>query len=113
MRRFVEEPSEQGACLLDEWVKHVAKEGHYNANERRLVNDQGMLQIDWPNLSSDGNPVPMDLLLATSNDRDPTYATVQVISNAWNQHPKVDYFRSNRKHGIETFQDQGIEELLH
>jgi hypothetical protein len=100
--------------LLDDWAKHVAGEVHYHANERRSVNDQGILQIDWPNLSSDGNPVSLDLLLATANDQEPwpTYPTVEEIADAWSQHPKVDYFRSNRKHAIETFQDQEIEKLL-
>jgi len=96
--------------LLGDWAKHAA--GHYKANERRLVDGRGMLQIPWPNLSSDSSPVSMDLLLATSNDRDLTYPTVQEIAEAWNQHPKVDYFRSNRKHEIETFQDQAIREFL-
>ncbi|MGD0164899.1 MAG: P-loop NTPase fold protein [Candidatus Sulfotelmatobacter sp.] len=96
--------------LFAEWAKHVT--GHYTRNERRLVDDRGMLRIPWPKLSSDGSPVPMDLLLATSNDRDATYPTVREIAEAWNQHPEVDYFRSNRKHEIETFQDRAIRELL-
>jgi hypothetical protein len=96
--------------LLAEWAKHVI--GHCAGNEQRLVDDRGMLRIPWPKLSSDGSPVPMDLLLATSNDRDATYPTVREIAEAWNQHPEVDYFRSNRKHEIETFQDQAIRELL-
>jgi hypothetical protein len=29
-----------------------------------------------------------------------------------NEHAEVDYFRSNRKHEIETFQDQEIENFL-
>ena len=98
--------------LLDDWAKRVAKEAHYNANKRRQVDNRGMLQIPWPTLSSDGNPVPMDLLLATSNDREPTCPTVREIANAWNQHPEVDYFQNNGKNGIETFQDQPIRELL-
>lgn len=98
--------------LLDDWAKRVAKEAEYNANERRLVDNQGMLQIPWPTLTSDGNPVPIDLLLATSNDREATCPTVQEIANAWNQHAEVDYFSNNRKKGIETFQDRAIQELL-
>ena len=86
--------------------------GHYTGNRRRLVDDRGLLRIPWPNLSSDGSPVPMDLLLSTSNDRDVTYPTVREIAEGWNQHPEVDYFRRNRSHEIETFQDQAIRELL-
>lgn len=100
--------------LLDGWAKHVAGEAHYNANERRLVDSRGMLQILWPNLSSDSSPVPIDLLLATSNDRELTHPTVQEIADAWNCHPtEVEYFHNNRKHEIQTFQDQEIEKLLH
>jgi hypothetical protein len=97
--------------LLSDWATHVAR--HYKANDLRLVDGKGILQIRWPNLSSDGSSVPMDLLLATSNDRDLTCPTVQNIADAWNQHPEVDYFRNNRKHRIETFQDPGIDKLLH
>jgi hypothetical protein len=98
--------------LLDGWAGRVAKEAHYNANERRRVDDKGVLQIPWPNLSSDGTPAPLDLLLATSNDREPTCPTAQEIAGAWNQHPGVDYFPNNRKYGIETFQDRAIQEFL-
>jgi hypothetical protein len=96
--------------LLGDWAKHVA--GHYGPSERRLVDDRGLLQIPWPNLSSDNSRVPFDLLLATSNDREVTYPTVQEIADAWKDHPEVDYFRSNRKHEIETFQDHEIERRL-
>jgi hypothetical protein len=98
--------------LLDEWTKRVAIEAHYNANPLRRVDNKGMLQIPWPTLTSDSKPLP-DLLLATSNDREPTCPTVREIADAWNQHPEVDYFSNNRKYGIETFQDQAIQGLLH
>ena len=97
--------------LLDDWAKRVAKEAHYNASPMRLVDDKGILQIRWPKLL-DGNPVPIDLLLATSNDREPKCPTVREIANAWNQRPEVDYFRKNRENGIETFQDSEVEKLL-
>ena len=102
--------SEIPQTLLNDWATHVAL--HYKANERRLVDNRGMLQIPWPTLSSGGNPVPIDLLLATSNDREPTCPTVHEIANARNEHPEVDYFQNNGKNGIETFQDQAIRELL-
>jgi hypothetical protein len=100
--------------LLDDWAKHVAGEAHYHASERRLVDRRGMLEIPWPELL-DGSPVGMDLLLATSNDPAPTYPTVQEVADAWNREPtekKADYFRSNRKNGIYTFQDREIDRLL-
>jgi hypothetical protein len=98
--------------LLADWAAHVAR--HYQAANSRLVDTQGMLQIPWPNLSWDDSPVPMDLLLATSNDRERTFPTAKAIADAWNQHPEtVEYFRKNRESEIYTFQDREIEELLH
>ena len=102
--------------LLDSWAERVLREQHYNANELRLVDRRGTLLIDWPHLT-DGGPAPLDLLLATSNDRDPTCPTVHEVADAWNREPdndrRAEYFRQNRKNGIYTFQDHAIEELLH
>jgi hypothetical protein len=92
--------------LLREWAMHVAK--HYQAEARRLVDGQGILQVPWPKLSLDNSLAPIDLLLATSNDRELNYPTVQQIADAWRLHPKVDYFRKNRENEIETFEDQEI-----
>lgn len=98
--------------LLDGWAERVANEPEYAANERRLVNQRGILQIDWP-LVDGGGPVPLDLLLATSNDPEDSYPSVPMIANAWNeQNTGAEYFRQNRAHGIHTFQDHEIERLL-
>ena len=98
--------------LLDGWTKRVLKEQHYNANDRRRVDGRGMLLIDWPQLTEGG--LAPDLLLATSNDPDPTYPTVQEIADAWNRDPdSAEYFHENRKNGIYTFQDEAIKEGLH
>jgi hypothetical protein len=96
--------------LLREWATHVAR--HYNAEEQRLVNDQGILRVPWPNLSLDNSVAPVDLLLATSNDRDLNYPTVQQIADAWRRYPDVDYFRKNRENEIETFEDREILALM-
>lgn len=102
--------------LLDGWAERVSREQHYNANERRLVDSRGTLLIDWPHLT-EGGLAPLDLLLATSNDPEPTCPTVQEIADAWNREPdnerRAEYFRRNRENGIYTFQDHAIEELLH
>jgi hypothetical protein len=102
--------------LLDGWAEHVLREPHCNANQRRLVDGRGMLLIDWPHLT-EGGLAPLDLLLATSNDREPKCPTVQEIADAWNRQPdneaRAEYFRQNRKNGIYTFQHHAIEELLH
>jgi hypothetical protein len=100
--------------LLDGWADRVLREQqHYNANERRLVDGRGMLLIDWPHLT-EGGLAPPDLLLATSNDPEPTYPTVQEIADAWNHNERrAEYFRRNREKGIYTFQDDAIEKRLH
>lgn len=80
-----------------------------------LVDDSGTLLVRWPNLSA-GGPVPVDLLLATSNDPEPAYPIAQEIGEAWNREPdhkrRAEYFRRNKENGIYTFQDHAIEELL-
>lgn len=107
--------SEIPQVLLDGWADRVAKEQHYTGSPRRLVDDRGTLLIGWPQVSA-GGPVPVDLLLATSNDPQRTYPTVQEIADAWNREPGADprgeYFRRNRENGIYTFQDHAIDELL-
>ena len=102
--------------LFDGWAERVSREKHYNANERRLVDRNGRLLIGWPNLSDGGGPVPVDLLLATSNDPEKVYPSPEETANAWNREPadrpRNEYFRRNRDHGIYTFEDQEIERLL-
>jgi len=101
--------------LFDGWAERVSREKHYSANARRLVDGRGKLLIFWPHLT-EGGPVPLDLLLATSNDPEPEFPTVQQIAEAWNREPnnerRGEYFRRNRENGIYTFQDHAIEELL-
>lgn len=102
--------------LFDGWAERVSREKHYDANERRLVDPSGTLLIGWPNISDGGGPVPVDLLLATSNDPESAYPTPEEIANAWNREPadrpRNEYFRRNRDNGIYTFEDQEIERLL-
>lgn len=99
------------------WRARVAAEPNYTANPpnlRRLVNPEGELQIPWPTVS-DGSPLPLDLLLATSNDPEPVYPTPPQIAAAWKRNTdpdRVGYFHNNRKYGIFTFQDEDIQKLL-
>jgi hypothetical protein len=101
--------------LFDGWADRVSREKHYSANERRLVDGRGTLLIHWPHLA-EGGPARVDLLLATSNEPEATYPTVQEIADAWNREPanerRGEYFRRNRDNGIYTFEDQAIEKLL-
>lgn len=36
--------------------------------EGRLIDQNGLLLIDWPRLVDGGEPVPLDLLFVTAND---------------------------------------------
>jgi hypothetical protein len=101
--------------LLDCWADRVSKEAEYSANDRRLVDKLGILQIDWPELVDGCGPLTLDLLLATSNDPETTYPSVEAIAGGWNRQQREgrgEYFRRNRESGIWTFQDQEIEQLL-
>lgn len=86
-------------------------------DESPAVNDEGILQIAWPPLLDSGGGVPCDLLLATATKPtliDGRYATAEEVAHAWIEagEDSVEYFRSNREHGIITFQDEEIARYL-
>ena len=107
--------------LEEGWKKAVAENpGFYEAfepasEELPIVNTRGLLEMPWPK-TLDGKPLEADLVLATVTQ--PTYlrvrggyeryATPFEIARAWNQLGEAEYFRKNRAHGIETFQDREI-----
>jgi hypothetical protein len=113
LRRTGPEPlSDIPQTLLDEWAQRVFDEGATEG--KHLVNTRGILQIDWPTLAHGGGSIPMDLLLATSNNPKPKRGpdpTVEAIAAAWALNGDT-YFRRNRDNGIETLQDREIEALL-
>ena len=86
-------------------------------DEGVLIDENGMLQIDWPGVDA-GEPVDLDLLLVTSNDptlRTPlSYPAVETIVNAWNgAAPEHAEYSGKTDHGISTFQDDEIRAGLH
>lgn len=105
------------------WIQRVDHEPLYRKplnsaiDEENAVDQSGLLKIPWPR--SENGSIPMvRALLATATN--PTldgrcYPSAQQIANAWRT-PKgrkhVDYFYRNRTHGITTFQDVEIEDLL-
>jgi len=111
--------------LLTGWADRVGREADYGhvsqtQEEGVLVSKDGLLQIAWPRLVEGGEPVQLDLLLATANDPTLTgtpasYPNVDTISNAWNvaANEHVEYFWKNLDNGIRTFQDNEIRGLLH
>lgn len=114
--------------LLDDWAKHVANESDYQSVARKierggLINGSGMLQISWPG-TVDGDPMNLDLLLATANEptlegHPPAYPSAQTVALAWKRAVEErpddkpdEYFWRNRESGITTFQDDEIEKEL-
>lgn len=92
--------------LLDAWAKHVSH--RYKASPERLVSEGGVLEIKWPKEVDKDLLCEFDLLLATSNNPTMTPTELQ-IAEAWSRHPgSLEYFQSNRGHGITTFQDEAI-----
>jgi len=111
--------------ILKAWAERVGQEPNYGRvsqsdEEGRLICERGILRIPWPRLVGGGEPVQLDLLLATANN--PTFAgashaypSVETIANAWNAagSKHAEYFWRNTENGIRTFQDDAIRALLH
>ena len=109
--------------LLKGWSGRVASEpGYGNVSQTKeegvLVNEQGLLRIEWPRLVGRDAAADLDLILVTANDPEitpssPSYPTAEVIAEAWNRAGKhVEYFWRNSDNGISTFQDAEIRALL-
>lgn len=106
---------------LDNWAKRVAgkpaygKLAHAAEDGKPPVTDRGLLDFGWP-ARTNGDALPLDLLLATANEplpRPVRYPDAATIANAWNNHPpKEEYFWCDRAHGIFTFQDEEITKYM-
>lgn len=101
-------------CRVKEEYKNYKCFKHGD-NEKRAVDQKGMLLIPWPQKGS-GDPLDVDLLLATANEPSLTkgsYATPQEIAAAWNRAPnRPEYFCENRRAGITTADDYHIMRYL-
>jgi hypothetical protein len=82
---------------------------------KSAVNDDGMLQLSWPNLEDPNSQLEMfDLLLATATTPtlDPHtggYPSIPTIIQAWtNAQDEFYYFRCNQRYRFTTYQDQTI-----
>ena len=110
--------------LLDSWADRVEHEQGYGAlryttDDGPSISDHGLIQIAWPSLTEECAPLPLDLLLATATNPTlegdpPAFPTAETIADAWNRDTigNVEYFWSNRRNGIVTFQDDAIAERL-
>ncbi len=122
---FLNHPDQfERRALLEGWAARASQEESYGKlkfsdEDIRVAGGpviaNGCLRMGWPKLL-DGNPLPLDLLLATPTDPEigsKNYPTAEDIAKAWNCAPKfVYYFRYNASVGIQTADDNAIERLL-
>lgn len=111
---------------LERKPRHARREGEspsavYAFSEmlKAAVNDEGLLQIDWPTLPRGTAELEgFDLLLATVTTPLPKlseagYHGPSIIANALKANSaEATYFTLNERHGITTFQDEQIKNLL-
>lgn len=103
------------------WTERVAEEQdnyarfRHTNREPAAVGPDGLLAIPWPTTES-GDPLAMDLLLATATVpslHKGSYATPEAIANAWKRAPTQQrYFDENRRAGITTADDNRIAKYL-
>ncbi len=109
--------------FLQGWNTTVSKNNScglmkHACDEVPIVNEAGILNIDWPS-KQDGNALDLDILLATATDptigADRQYPNAKEIADAWkNENGRCygNYFWCNKKHNITTFQDVEIQQYL-
>ena len=107
--------------LQKDWQKRVSDETCYGrlnsaVGEQVAVNQSGFVNIPWDWNQQDNLDIDILLVTATSPTIvDGQYPSAQDIADAWKT-PEgkryIDYFHENRKHGINTFQDNEIEKLI-
>jgi len=73
------------------------------------VDDDGLLQIDWPTPAAGSHPLAVDLILATATQAQSKRPTIADIANAWatQAHGYERYFIENIRAGIHTTKDEG------
>jgi hypothetical protein len=106
--------------LLGSWANRVIRDCDYGVlqhttDDGPAVSERGLIPIPWPSLADGCGPLPFDLLLATVTNptlegHPPAFPSPVTIADAWNRDAEgnVEYFWSNRRYGITTFQDDAI-----
>lgn len=108
--------------ILNSWRAYFAKNAracevfsaHANS-ETAVLNDGGILRLDWPTRLSRKN-LELDLLLATATapsmnhpgDREKRYARPREIGETYAKQSTPEYFIENVRHDIRTNQDVAI-----
>lgn len=94
--------------LLDRWSQVSSQR-----DDELLLTDRGILGISWPDCIGGRGPVPLDLLLATTNRPCPQHIpSPRSVAEEWNERGFRNYFDENQKAGILTYQDQEIKQYL-
>lgn len=105
--------------MLSAWAGHVQQQPNYGKvshteAEGRLIDENGLLQIDWPRVVGSNEPLQLNLLLVTANDPKlgnlEYYPVPEEIAKAWEAAGSkyAEYFWKNLDNGICTFEDDQI-----
>lgn len=92
--------------LVAQWSEHF----RHSASPVTPVDDDGLLQIDWPTPAAGSHPLAVDLILATATQAQSKRPTIADIANAWatQAHDYERYFIENIRAGIHTTEDEAI-----
>ena len=92
---------------------------NHTKSEKPVLTKSGFLNISWPIIKNKDESLPLDIVLATATN--PTigtnngrYPKAKIIAEAWknDNQGNDNYFWENIRHGICTFQDETIANLL-
>jgi hypothetical protein len=98
---------EPAQVLLDQWGEVSG-----GRDDALMVDEQGLLYMNWPVITTTNAMLPIDLLLATTNRPTDANPSARDIAEAWNLHGFRDYFDNNQSVSILTFQDAEIMRYL-
>lgn len=89
------------------WFEGWADYFRSRASSVSPVDDKGIVRIPWPVTTAVGNPVNIDVILATVTKAEAKRPTVIEIADAWvdQQNGHERYFFENVRHGIRTPDD--------
>lgn len=92
--------------LVAQWSEHF----RHSASPVTPVDDDGLLQIDWPTPAAGSHPLAVDLILATATQAQSKRPTIADIANAraTQAHGYERYFIENIRAGIHTTKDEAV-----
>ncbi len=95
-------------AVIAGWAARVEEE-RINYENCRSVDKNGLLLIDWP-IRADGQPLELDLLLATANRPDTILPSEKDVAQSFFEDDlrNVSYILRNHRSGIRTAYDTGI-----